>query len=363
MPILISAINCFFDASAIIFLFCYLLYTHLNLSRFTIFVGFGIISAILYTTLAILWYLVEPEFNEKKKLTSEYNPTLSTSIDTQLTPSSTTNHPVSVKVIHSRNWKSNIKTNVFMFISTYAAIQVLRVNSYFGTILQILESLGDENHHYLFTQIFTALLPLGFLCLPLIEYSFKNYGFLGSFHILNGLSIAYNVTVLIPNLQIQVITFILFITCRALLYSLIGTYIAHMFGPLNSGKMYGLLSWIGVGMNTLQYPLYIMATKFYPGYIGLEYLNIFYLFLCLPLLWLVISSLQKILRLYFDGDIKEHKVEVYEEMFDDHDEENTINSLSNKINQNKEIYNQIYLQEQSCLEIEDNKNRRENDSY
>lgn len=306
--------------------------------------------------LSILWYLVEPEFIQKKQLALEYLPNSPDSTDSLTSVQTTT----SIKFIHSRRWISNISTNVFFFISVYASIQVLRVNSYFGTILQILEALGDKECNYFYTQLFTALLPLGFLCLPLIEYSFKSYGFLGSFHILNGLSIAYNVIVLIPILPLQVLTFILFIICRALLYSLIGTYIAHMFGPLNSGKMYGLLSWIGVGLNSLQYPLYIMATKFYPGYRGLEYLNIFYLFLCIPLIWLVISLLKKILLLYSDGDIKEQKIEVYEEVVDENDVEKSpvtsnINKIQSQEYRNGEVYNQLFntSHDQLSLEIEE----------
>lgn len=320
LPIVISAINCFFDASAVIFLFCYLIYVHLKISRLVIFLVFGLIAVGLYTLLAILWYFVEPEFIERKavmlKCLPESSLTSPPEADEPSPPSSPSasysplNHDastpaVSISSIYTKYWIHNIPTRLFIFISLYGAIQVLRVNSFFGTILQHLEYLGDDAHHYLYTQLFIAFLPLGFFCLPAIDYIFKKYGFVGSFHVLNFLSIAYSIVLLIPNLPIQVITFLLFVSARALMYSLVGTYIAHMFGPLNSGKMYGAFSWVSTLANVFQYPLFILVSRTAPGYMGLTYLNIFFLSLCVPLLWLCHHDLKLILNSYYDGDIIE----------------------------------------------------------
>jgi MFS transporter, LAT3 family, solute carrier family 43, member 3 len=325
MPILISAINCFFDASAVIFLFCYLIYVHLQISRLVIFVVFGFVSVVLYGVLTVLWYIVEPEFNEKKRVALEYMTPTSPSISAiddlpsqqSLQPSSSSSSSPSplpsLKSVHAQNWLQNIPTRLFYFITIYAAIQVLRFNAYFGSAFELLKYLGDESYHYLFTQIFVALLPLGFLTLPVIEYLFKHHGLLGSFQVLNGLSIAYNIILLVPNLPVQVLTFILFITARALLYSLIGTYVAHMFGPVNSGMVYGVLQCIGAIANVLQYPLYILVSYFAPGYRGLTYLNIFFLALCGLLLWFCHHDLKIILSSYSDSDIKMQTYEVVED--------------------------------------------------
>jgi hypothetical protein len=395
MPILISAINCFFDASAVIFLFCYLIYAHLRVSRLIIFVVFGFISVVLYGVLSILWYLIEPEFNEKKRIALEYVPTSTPSspmpcantktmseegdpafllspqsLSSSSPPSSPSSSLPSLKSIHAQNWLRNIPTRVFYFITIYAAVQVLRCNSYFGSVFELLKYLGDESYHYLFTQIFVALLPLGFLTLPLIEYLFKSYGLIGSFHVLNGLSIAYNIILLVPILPLQVLTFILFIFARALLYSLIGTYIAHMFGPLNSGKMYGLLSWIGVLANVLQYPLYVLVSHLAPGYRGLTYLNIFFLSLCVLLLWFCHHDLKIIVASFCDSDIK---VKSYEAMNDDEDdarrgvEELPRRDIEMRMTANEStcgggttIYNHLHLLE---MEEDDDGGQRSSDHY
>lgn len=304
MPIIISAINCFFDASAVIFLFCYLIYSKLMISRLVIFVVFGFIAVGLYGLLSILWYFVEPEFNERKKGTWEQIPESTTAhIESE---NSISIPPISS--VHTQSWIKNLPTRLFYFISVYGSLQVLRINIFFGTILQLLEYLGDDSYHHLYTQIFIALLPLGFVCLPAIEYLFKEFGFVGSFHALNVLSFAYSITLLIPYLPIQVFTFIFFVSARALMYSLVGTFIAHMFGPLNSGKMYGAFSWVGTFINVLQYPLFIIISRTAPGYSGFIYLNIFLLSLCFPLLWLCHSDLKIILSSYTDVDIKKARV-------------------------------------------------------
>ena len=314
MPIVMSAINCFFDASAVIFLFCYLIFIHLKISRFVLFLVFGLIAVVLYAILSILWSLTEPEFNQKKKMTSEFNLEVATSQPSSSTGTTPLPSPLSASIptpsittIHSQHWFKNFTTRLFYFLSFYGAIQVLRFTSFFGSVLQLLEYLGDESYHYLYTQIFVAMLPLGFLCLPIIDWIFQKYGFIGGFHTVNFLSIGYNILVLIPSLPIQILTFVFFVFGRTILYCLIGTYVAHMFGPLNNGKMYGSFSWIAVFANALQYPLFIVANKVAPGYKGLTYLNIFFLCLCAPLLWVCHHDLQIILCSYSNSDIKVEK--------------------------------------------------------
>jgi MFS transporter, LAT3 family, solute carrier family 43, member 3 len=351
MPILMSAINCFFDASAVIFLFCYLIYVHLEISRLVLFIVFGFIAVVLYVLLSILWYFTEPEFNRKKKATAALgqlelassNPTEPTTVISSHSPptelptvTGATSEPLtevvvaegastastsatitgipSITTIHSQHWFKNFPTRLFYFLSMYGAIQIFRFNYYFGSVLDLLEDLGDDKYNYLYTQIFIAMLPLGFLCLPLIDWIFKIYGFIGAFHVLNLLSIGYNVIVLIPILPLQVLTFLFFVTGRALLFSLIGTYVAHMFGPLNSGKMYGSFSWVAVLANVFQYPLFILVTRSSPGYEGLTYLNIFTLCLCLPMVWLCYHDLKIILNSYTGSDILVVRDKSYESL-------------------------------------------------
>lgn len=62
----------------------------------------------------------------------------------------------------------------------------------FGTILDVLKGLGDADTGFLYTQIFVASLPLGFLTIPVITHCIKRFGLLHTFHVILLLGCGYS---------------------------------------------------------------------------------------------------------------------------------------------------------------------------
>ena len=62
----------------------------------------------------------------------------------------------------------------------------------FGTILDVLKGLGDEDTGFLYTQIFVASLPLGFLTIPIITHCLQQFGLVHTFHVIVLLGSGYS---------------------------------------------------------------------------------------------------------------------------------------------------------------------------
>ena len=242
MPLVLSAVNCLFDASAITFLFVYLLYTHLHVGRASLFIGMAVLSVVLYALLTALWYGIESELKLKKAAVFEVTqqdielPETATSDEMEgvemgeenklvkeeeeseeisdrennirgsstIPPNLATASPLTQDVKsmkrqssrtvlekHSTHWLKEMQSRAFLFSVIFGSLQFFRVNVMFGTILDILKGLGDEDTGFLYTQIFVATLPLGFLAIPAITYCLKRFGLVYTYHIITLLSCGY----------------------------------------------------------------------------------------------------------------------------------------------------------------------------
>jgi hypothetical protein len=239
MALVMSSVNCLFDASGVTFLFVYLLYTHLHVSRTNLFVGMASISFALGVVLIVLWWVVEPELKMKKQAVFEANmraegiideskeeeeegdeedveeerseegdlvvsdePQELGSGDVELTlvpqnqpgrdsPPQSRKSSRTVLEKHSTPWLKETQSRAFLFGVIFGSIQFFRVNVMFGTILDVLKNLGDEDTGFLYTQMFVASLPLGFLSIPAITYFLKNYGLVHTFHFIILLGCGY----------------------------------------------------------------------------------------------------------------------------------------------------------------------------
>jgi hypothetical protein len=92
---------------------------------------------------------------------------------------------------HSTPWLKETQSRSFLFGVVFGSMCFFRVNVMFGTILDILKGLGDEDTGFLYTQIFVASLPLGFLSIPVITYCLKNFGLVHTFHVIILLGCGY----------------------------------------------------------------------------------------------------------------------------------------------------------------------------
>jgi hypothetical protein len=316
VSVVMTALNCAFDGSTCIFLFFYLIYHHLKISRSALFIFYAVLAAIVYTALFFLWLNVGSPILTKRKTDTSSRPSKTTETAETLLPSThvkrpdtefeltssqeqgkeTVNDDEEVVVVvayqdkdqrnedykefHNLLWFKQLASTRFICIALYGSIHIFRSNAFMGIIKNILYLLGDESTGYLITTLYSIILPLGGIFIPFIDYIIFSNSFISSLHICTCLGIIYGFLILIPILRLQILTFIIFCFFRALFFSVIGTYSVQIFGPINAGRTYGCTWMCGAILNVMVYPSLIITDKFAGGsYVPF---NAFLLSLCLP---------------------------------------------------------------------------------
>lgn len=360
VSIVMTSLNCLFDASACVFLLFYYMY-EAGFSRRELFVGLSVFSFVLYGIVAVLWYVHEEElyaiYSVSAADKSSYGAVgMETEIDangegnlvigegakeqalgtdtevglvemTDVVVNDPSNSPVSrspepllkndkklcedinsksVSMVNPRIKSMEFAHNLplfsllgrapFLFILGFGAMNILRANTFFGTIFDLLSELGDNERGYMYTQILFLLLPLSFVFIPVIEFIMVRYGLMGCFRIVLLFGFVYGVVELIPILEIQVISFVFFCLFRAMLFSSLGAYFVNFYGVKSAGRMYGAMSLFASGVNFLQYPAFVLITIYDGGRVF--YITLFMLLLTFPSIALVETLLRQSLHRY-----------------------------------------------------------------
>jgi hypothetical protein len=84
-------------------------------------------------------------------------------------------------------------------------------------------------------------------------------------HTTNGLAIAFSLLMLIPDLNVQVVNFLVFAGYRAFLYGVMGAFIGDTFGPITLGRITGCVFTTGSLVNLVQAPIINSVNYFYDG--------------------------------------------------------------------------------------------------
>ncbi|KAF0687127.1 Aste57867_21098 [Aphanomyces stellatus] len=294
---ILAAISCLFDSSSVVLLAMYGIHSSFGFTRQHLFNAFAIFSIGVYGLLILLWHWNEAFLPEQ--VLPEPTPSAATSKDITfssplLQPRSRRNsmkenlekygslseddliehHKTTVEVVEMyKNGQAGveltefslakqIRTFEFAFLLTYTGLHVLRANLYIGTTNKLLEDYGDAAHGYLYTKIFSFVLPLGFLFVPFIDYFVEKKGLAISLHIATGLGLLYNMLAMIPILPLQSLVFFIFTGFRAFLYAAISAFAAKIFGLANLGTIVGLTFTCGSIISLLQIPavMYSNAT-------------------------------------------------------------------------------------------------------
>ena len=185
-----------------------------------------------------------------------------------------------VEDMHSIPWYNQLRSPQFVAITFYAGLHLLRACSYMGNMENYLNSLGDKETGHMYTSIFSVVVPLGFLVIPLVDYIMFSNTFVSSLHIVTYLGVAFGIVTCVTSLNVQVVGFFIFCVFRALLYSVIGTFVAHTFGPLNGGRTNGVLWLLASILNFTLYPLSSFVLENCGG--DWTLLNVLLLLCCIP---------------------------------------------------------------------------------
>ncbi|CEG41326.1 Major facilitator superfamily domain, general substrate transporter [Plasmopara halstedii] len=267
---ILAAISCLFDGSSVIFLVLYAVHERFGWTRRELLLGLAVVSTLVYLLLIILWGLNEKNLRSKQNSSVKSDEVEVTthrkepmadrqannikydSVKMQKTTSESI--PLISKPLKQDNAAfchvdidllKQMKTFEFLFIVAYAAVQMLRATVYIGTTNKLLENYGDREHNYLYTKIFSFILPMGFIFVPFIDYLVEKRGLSKALQFTNALGVLYNVVELAPILPLQCIAFLLFTAFRAFLYAIISAFTAKTFGLKNMGSLIGIIFSVG----------------------------------------------------------------------------------------------------------------------
>ncbi|TMW63176.1 hypothetical protein Poli38472_002117 [Pythium oligandrum] len=295
---ILAAISCLFDGSSVVFVTLYSIQSLFRLSRQTLFIGFACLAVVLYVLFFILWHLNERALRpsastaERDRLHTEEDLSCSSPVSEKAAKLLLKSHYVDYGTLNEAHlvdeydpeeihelYRSGLiesklaevpvldqlRTFEFVFILLFASCHVLRTNVFIGTANKLLANYGDASHDFLYTKIFSLVLPLGFVFVPAIDYIVEQRGLTLSMVFTNTIGVVYNVLVLIPILSLQCVTFGVFTGFRAFLYAVISSFAAKTFGLKNLGTLIGLIFSIGSLVGLLEYPAVSLSNHFVDG--------------------------------------------------------------------------------------------------
>ena len=109
--------------------------------------------------------------------------------------------------VSKKSFFNQLRSYEFCFIILFASMQMLKANTYMGSVVDLLNSYGDKHTGHLYSKIFGFVLPAGIVCVPFIDYSINRLGLTGSLHMTNMLGLIFSAIALYPVLEYQIATF------------------------------------------------------------------------------------------------------------------------------------------------------------
>lgn len=213
--------NCLFDASSALFLGLQLLHgwDAQVFSRRHWFIATAVLAAATFAGLTFSWSCsgAAARFSQMKLDNS------AASADAEEVRDKDADKPVDAEPVKQQQpiWERSVRQQLssaeFLFLTIFCAVHITKSTSFLGINKMILIDLGDADATYL--AIFTALLPVSVVFVPLIGWVVDGFGLGGALHCVNGLGAAYAVCSLVPSLRFQLVTFAVYTTYRVSLHA------------------------------------------------------------------------------------------------------------------------------------------------
>ena len=296
--LIMTLANCLVDSSSVVPFGLYRCYLA-GISRAGIFTGYAVLCLVSSALLALSWCgrpgrRLQRTTMEELQSAKPGPPSL---------PAGETGETEQRPRLHGLAVKQQLRSFEFAVAVTFFMLQLFRSNAYLGVIKDVLQQLGDADLDNLYTQIFTLLLPASTLFIPLYNLCMSRGGFAITFLVVHLLGVAWNVCMLIPSLQLQLLGFASFTNFRGLLFASIFTFVGHSFGNRTFGRINSLMWLFSAGWSFLIWPC-AEVSKMLSG--DLLIMNCFMLVLCVPCLVMTFFLLRHLSK-YPSGDIRRAK--------------------------------------------------------
>ncbi|OQS03396.1 hypothetical protein THRCLA_04301 [Thraustotheca clavata] len=228
-----AGINCLFDASAVMTSLLYEIHNATGISRKGLLLGYAAIAVLTYIALVVLWGIVERQEKKSNDVENSEENNVAAVNDTESPLYESLDNPS----LHEATLKTQYLSFEFRYLLLFTALHNLQSSFYFGTVNQTMINYNDTTQVY--TKVFGWILPAGFIFIPVINTLVDRFGLPYSMFATTLLSIVYHGVAMIPSLQLQVLTFVLFTAFRAIFYANASTCGATTFGHANMGTIIG----------------------------------------------------------------------------------------------------------------------------
>eukprot|EP01126_Amoeba_proteus_P044655 TRINITY_DN4970_c0_g1_i8.p1 TRINITY_DN4970_c0_g1~~TRINITY_DN4970_c0_g1_i8.p1 ORF type:complete len:410 (-),score=45.25 TRINITY_DN4970_c0_g1_i8:157-1386(-) len=244
---IITLFNVGLDASSLMFQLLYFLWFYSGLKLRWLFVIYAIFPSFSLVVGTLLW--PNKPFPEPEQLNED-----------EETPKKPVHVNDSVPEPEKQTFFKVILSSEFWLCAMFTTLNLLRVNFYIGSVEgQLSNCFGvTEAEITTFTNVFGILLPLvGVTSVPLVGWIIDRFGLLFSIFVLTLSGNIYGLLSLLTMLpvQVQVVTFVMVALFRALLFSVMATYVAVKWGMQDFGKLWGIIFFLGGIINVLLYLL------------------------------------------------------------------------------------------------------------
>jgi len=153
-------------------------------------------------------------------------------------------------------WKQLLSVPFFC-LCVWMSTNLFFLNFYIGNVAdQMFQQADGEQvnaHHY--TTIFTTILPLGALAIPVYGWATDRLGLPIAVIMSTLFGIAFSVTCLIQDLSLQLLTFIFYSLFRTFVFATFFSLVAKEFGYSSFGVLSGLILFVAGAACLLQYPV------------------------------------------------------------------------------------------------------------
>jgi MFS family permease len=144
---------------------------------------------------------------------------------------------------------------VMRYFLVFMCVQMLFMNTLIGTMVPQLYSRFPPDTVSTLVLAFNITLPAGLLFAPLVGWLIDTFRYVRLLWLLTSLLLLYPALHLIDSVVLLVFNFAIFTFARALLYSLLTTFVMRAYGMENFGKLWGSSQLLSGVLGLFQYGL------------------------------------------------------------------------------------------------------------